>query len=134
MERNQLVEVMLHNIKNIQLYPIEIPSEKHRVPGIILTDVTMDTHMEMGIYKKKNKKKGTSKKHHVVTFKEDLLNVCPQIAFKGTDVGDPSGASLEDACYQVAVSTSTPYDRQVAARVNYNSNCKTDDPARRAEE
>ena len=35
---------------------------------------------------------------HVVTFKEDLLNVCLQIAFKGTDDGNPSGAILEEAC------------------------------------
>ena len=77
---------------------------------------------------------GTPNDDHVVTFKEDLLKVCLQIEFEGTDTSDPSGAILEDACYQVAVSTSTPYDRQVAARVNYNSNCKTDDPARRAEE
>ena len=90
--------------------------------------------MEMGIYKKMNKKKGTSKKHHVVTFKEDLLNVCPQIAFKGTDVGDPSGAILEDACYQVAVATNTPYDRQVALRANYDPDLQAENPARRAKE
>ena len=56
---------------------------------------------------------------HVVKFKEDLLNACLQIAFKGTDSVNPSGAILEDARYQVPVSTSTPYDRQVAVRANY---------------
>ena len=83
-----------------------------------------------------NRKKvlGTPNDDHVVTFKEDLLNVCLQIEFEGTDAGDPSGTILEEARYQVAVSTSTPYNRQVAARANYNPNCKTDDPARRAKE
>ena len=33
---------------------------------------------------------------HVVNFKEDLSNGCLQIACKGTNAGDPSGAILED--------------------------------------
>ena len=67
-----------------------------------------------------NRKKvlGTPNDDHVVTFKEDLLNVCLQIAFEGTDTGDPSGAILEDARYQVAVTTNTPYGCKVAVRAN----------------
>ena len=40
---------------------------------------------------------GTPNDDHVVAFKEDLLNVCLQIAFEGTDAGDPYGSILEDA-------------------------------------
>ena len=40
---------------------------------------------------------GTPNNDHVVAFKEDLLNVCLQIAFEGTDAGDPYGSILEDA-------------------------------------
>ena len=54
---------------------------------------------------------GTPNNNHVVTFKEDLLDVCFQIAFEGTKDGNPSGAILEGARYQVAVATNTPYDR-----------------------
>ena len=72
--------------------------------------------------------------NHVINFKEDLLSVCLQISFEGTDYGDPSGAILEDACYQDAVSVSTLYDLQVAARANYDPNIKAKDPARRAKE
>ena len=61
---------------------------------------------------------GTPNDNHVAAFKEDLLNVCLQIAFEGTDAGNPSSAILKDARYRVAVATNTPYDRQVAAHVN----------------
>ena len=71
---------------------------------------------------------------HVVDFKVDLLNVCLQIAFEGTDAGDPSVVILEDARYRVAVATNTPYDRQVAARANYNPDLQEDNPPRRAKE
>ena len=74
---------------------------------------------------------GTPNDNHAVAFKEDLLNVCFQIAFKGTDAGDPSGAILEDARYRVAITTNIPYHRQVAARTNYDPDLKADDPARR---
>ena len=40
---------------------------------------------------------GTPNYNHIATFKEDLLNVCIQIAFKGTNDGDPSSAIFEDA-------------------------------------
>ena len=63
---------------------------------------------------------GTHNDDYVVTFKEDLLNVCIQIAFEGTNADNPSGAILEDACYQVAVTTNMSYDPQVAARANYD--------------
>ena len=39
---------------------------------------------------------GTPNDNHVVAFKEDLLNVCLQIAFEGTNSGDPSGAVFKD--------------------------------------
>ena len=77
---------------------------------------------------------GTSNDDHVVAFKEDLLNVCLQIAFKGTDASNPSGVILEDARYQVAVATNTPYNRQVAARANYDPDFQVENPARRAKE
>ena len=77
---------------------------------------------------------GTSNGEHVVAFKEDLLNVCLQIAFKGADARNPSGAILEDARYRVAVATNVPYNRQVAARANYDPNRQSDDPVRHAKE
>ena len=77
---------------------------------------------------------GTPNDGHVVTFKDDLLNVCLQIACEGTNARDPSGAILNDARYQVAVAMNTLYECQVAARANYKPNIKADDPARRAKE
>ena len=77
---------------------------------------------------------GNPNDNHVFNFKEVLLNVCLQITFKGTDAGNPSVNILEDARYQVTVSTSTPYDRQVAAHANYDPNLKADDPTCRAKE
>ena len=77
---------------------------------------------------------GTPNNDHVVAFKEDLLNVCLQIAFKGTNAGDPSGAILEDARYRVAIATNTPYDRQVATRANYDPDLQADNPVHRVKE
>ena len=39
---------------------------------------------------------GTPNDDHVIAFKDDLLNICLQIAFEGTDAGDPSGTILEE--------------------------------------
>ena len=61
---------------------------------------------------------GTPNDDRVVAFKEDLLNICLQISFKGTDASDPSGAILEDTRYRFAVATNMPYNCQVAARAN----------------
>ena len=36
---------------------------------------------------------------NVISFKEALFSMCLQIAFDGTDAGDPSGVILEDAHY-----------------------------------
>ena len=77
---------------------------------------------------------GTPNDDHVVKFKEDLLNVCLHISFGDTDAVNPSGAILKDARYQVAVLTSTPYNRQVAARANYDPNLKVKYPALHAKE
>ena len=77
---------------------------------------------------------GTPNNNHAVAFKEDLLNVCLQIAFEGPDAGNPSGAILEDARYWVAVVTNMPYDRQVAEHTNYNPNLQANYPTRRAKE
>ena len=83
-----------------------------------------------------NRTKVTNKPNdnHFIKFKEDLLNVYLQIAFKGTDAGNPSSAIFEDTRYQVAVATSTPYDFQVAAQANYDPDLQSDKPARRAKE
>ena len=69
---------------------------------------------------------------HVVNFKEGVLNVCLQITFEDTNTSNPYGAIPEDARYQVAVSTSTLYNQQVAVCANYKPNLKVNDPARRA--
>ena len=82
-----------------------------------------------------NQKKfaGTHNNDHLIPFKEDLRNVCLQIASEGTGVGNPSGdpsvAILEDARYQVAVATSMPYDCQVAACTNYDPDLQSNDTA-----
>ena len=62
-----------------------------------------------------------------VAFKEYLLNVCLQIAFEGTDDGNPSGTILGDARYRVAVAKNTPYDCQVAARTDYDPNLQAEE-------
>ena len=77
---------------------------------------------------------GTPNDNHVVAFKEDLLSVCLQIAFKRTNADDPYGAILEDARYCVTITTNTSYNRQVAARANYDPGLQVDEPARRASE
>ena len=83
-----------------------------------------------------NRKKvsSTPNDDHVVNFKEELLSICLQIAFEGTDTSDPSAAIPGDARYQAAVSTSLPYDHQVAACANYDPNLEVEDPTRRAKE
>ena len=72
--------------------------------------------------------------NHTLKFKEDLLNVTLQITFEGTNGGDPSGAILADAKYKAANSTTVSYDRQLAARANYDATIKENDPARRSKE
>ena len=44
-----------------------------------------------------------------------------QSTLEGTDGGDPSGAILSDAKYKAANATAMFYDRQHAARANYNA-------------
>ena len=77
---------------------------------------------------------GTLKYNHAVAFKEYLLNICLQIAFEGTNAGDPSGAILEDTCYRVTVASNTPYNRQVVARANFDPDLQSDAPVRHAKE
>ena len=72
---------------------------------------------------------GTPNDDHVVKLKEDLLNVCLQSLFEGTNASDPPGAILEVACYQVDVSKSTPRNRQIVVRANYDPNLKANNPA-----
>ena len=61
---------------------------------------------------------GTPPDNDVISFKEDLFNVCLQIAFEGTDVSDPAGAILNDATYKRVNMTGTMYERKLAARKN----------------
>ena len=63
-----------------------------------------------------------------------MLNVTFQITFEGTDVGDPSGAILSDADYKAANATAVSYDRQLAARANYDASILDNDPARCSKE
>ena len=102
--------------------------------AITMTSVVKITRLFAEACNNRMKVAGTPNKYHVVAFKEDLLKVCIQFAFKGTDVNDPSGAILEDACYWVAVVMNTPYNRRVAARANYDPDLQADDPARRSKE
>ena len=83
-----------------------------------MTSVVEITRLFAEARKNRTKVAGTLNDDYVVTFKEDLLNVCLQISSECTDANEPSGAILEDARYQAAIATSTPYDRQVAARAN----------------
>ena len=99
-----------------------------------MTSVVKITRLFVEARDNQKKFSGTPNNDHVVNFKEELLNVCLQISPKGTNSGNPSGAILEDAHYQVVLSKSTLYDRQVAARANYKPNLKADDPARRSKE
>ena len=57
-----------------------------------------------------------------------------QITFEGTDSGDPSGAILSDAKYKAANVTAVSYDRQLAARANYDVLILDNDLARRSKE
>ena len=70
----------------------------------------------------------------VISFKEDLLNVCLKISFEGTDVVNPSGAILEDARYKRVNMTGTSYDRQLAARKIYDGRITINDPLCRSKE
>ena len=71
---------------------------------------------------------------HTLKFKEDLLNMTFQITFEGTDGGDPSGAILSDANYKAANATAVSYDRQLAARANYDVSILDNDPDRLSKE
>ena len=99
-----------------------------------MTSVVKITRLFVEVHNNQTKVAGTPNDEHVVLFKEDLLNVCLQIACEGTNARDPSGAILNDARYQVAVAMNTLYECQVAARANYDRNPRVDDPARRAKE
>ena len=57
-----------------------------------------------------------------------------QIMFEGTDDGDPSGAILSDAKYKASNATAVSYDRQLAARANYDASILDKYPARRSKE
>ena len=62
-----------------------------------MTSVVEITRLFVEARENLTKVSGTPNDDHVVNFKEDLLNVCLQIAFKITNAGNPSGAILEDA-------------------------------------
>ena len=66
---------------------------------------------------------------HTLKFKEDLLNVTFQITLEGTDGGEPSGAILSNAKYKAVNATAVSYDRQLAARANYNAYILDNNPA-----
>ena len=69
----------------------------------------------------------TPPNNNFISFKEDLLNVCLQIALAGTDAGDPSRTILEYAHYKRVNMTGTLYDRQLAAQKNYDDSIAVDD-------
>ena len=79
---------------------------------------------------KQSKVDGPTNDDHTLKFKEDLLNVTFQITFKGTDGGDTSGAILANAKYKAANSTNVSYDRQLAARANYDATIMETEPTR----
>ena len=83
---------------------------------------------------KQSKVYGQPNDDHTLIFKEDLLNVTFQITFEGTDSGDPSSAVLSDAKYKAANATAVSYDRQLAARANYNASILDNNPACRSKE
>ena len=72
--------------------------------------------------------------NHTLKFKEDLLNVTFQIIYEVTDGGDPSGAIFADAKYKAANTTTVSYDRQLAARANYDASILDNDPVRCSKE
>ena len=65
---------------------------------------------------------------HIISYKEDILNMYLQIVFEGEDTGDLSGAILEDARYKRVSMSRTPYDRQLAARNNCDYSISVDNP------
>ena len=102
--------------------------------AIAMTSVIDITRLFAEAHDNHTKFAGTPNDDHVVALKKDLLNVCLQIASKGTDAGDPSGAILKDTCYQVVIANNMPYNRQVAACAKYDPDLQADNPAFRAEE
>ena len=99
-----------------------------------MTSVVDITRLFAEAHDNHTKVAGKPNNDHAVLFKEDLLNVCLQIAFKDTDAGDPSGAILEDAWYQVAIVMNTFYDCQVVAHANYDPDLQADDTVCQAKE
>ena len=86
-----------------------------------MTSVTEITRLFQSAANKQSKVDGPLNDDHMLKFKEDLLNVTFQITFEGTNMGDPSGAILADAKYKAANTTTVSYDRQLAARANYDA-------------
>ena len=99
-----------------------------------MTSVAEIIYLFQSAADEQSKVNGTPNDDHTLKFKEDLLNVTFQITFEGTDRGDPSGAILADAKYKAANLTAVSYDRQLAARANYNAYILVNDPARRSKE
>ena len=62
-----------------------------------MTSVVEITRLFAEAHKNCTKVSGTPNDDHIAALKEELLNVCLQIAFEGTDVSDPSRAILKDA-------------------------------------
>ena len=75
---------------------------------------------------------GTPSDDNAISLKEDLLNMCLQITFEGTDDGDLSGAIIEEARYKRVNMNGASYDRQLAARKNYNDSIAVNNNLRRA--
>ena len=99
-----------------------------------MTSVVKITRLFAEARDNRTKVAGTPNNDHVVAFKEDLLNVCLQIASEGTDARNPSGTTLENAHYRAAVAMNTPYERQIAARANYDPDLQEDNIVRRSKE
>ena len=93
-----------------------------------MTSVVKLTRLFAEARDNRTKVSGTPNYDHIFTFKEDLLNVCLQIAFEGTNVGDPSVPILDYSRYQFDFLTTTTYDRHVAACVNCDPNLEADNP------
>ena len=99
-----------------------------------MTSVIKITRLFAEVRNNRTKVAGTPNDDHAVAFKEEVLNVCLQIDFEGTDAGNPFGAILEDSHYRVTITTNTPYDCKIAAHTNYGPDLQADDPVRRAKE
>ena len=97
-----------------------------------MTSVTEIIQLFQSAANEQSKVDGPPNDDHMLKFKEDLLNVTFQITFEGTDDGEPSGAILTDAKYKAVNSTTLLYDRQLAARANYDATIKENDPACRS--